>query len=140
MWKIIYSFAKLERSYQNHSWNSQIIQNKGPVHFRNYILGKFFVWRFYSRHISSWLNYSGEFIVRRFYSSRNNRTPKISGFKKTSQKISNLKSLSSSEKLKKFLDKWKYFMTLHWMIFQVSNMQNSHYQSKYWLCNFHQYW
>ena len=65
------------------------------VHFRKSILGKFFVrrfysrhisswlnfsgkfivWRFYSRHISSWLNYSGEFIVRRFYSSRNNRTP-----------------------------------------------------------------
>ena len=40
-----------------------------------HILGKFFVWRFYSRHISSWLNYSGKFIVRRFYSSRNNRTP-----------------------------------------------------------------
>ena len=53
-----------------------VLQNKGPVHFKNYyILGKFFVWRFYSRHISSWLNYSGEFIVRRFYSSRNNRTP-----------------------------------------------------------------
>ena len=65
---------------------------------------------------------------------------KVIWFQKTSQKISNLKSLSSSEKLKKFLDKWKYFMTLHWMIFQVSNMQNSHYQSKYWLCNFHQYW
>ena len=68
-----------------------------------------------------------------------NQIEKLAGFKKTSQKISNLKSLSSSEKLKKFLDKWKYFMTLHWMIFQVSNMQNSHYQSKYWLCNFHQY-
>ena len=39
------------------------------------VLGKFFVRRFYSRHISSWLNYSGKFIVRRFYSSRNNRTP-----------------------------------------------------------------
>ena len=48
---------------------------EGSVHFRNYILGKFFVRRFYSRHISSWLNYSGEFIVRRFYSSRNNWTP-----------------------------------------------------------------
>ena len=42
---------------------------------QNYILGKFFDQRFYSRHISSWLNYSGEFIVWRFYSSRNNRTP-----------------------------------------------------------------
>ena len=42
------------------------------------ILGKFFVRRFYSRHISSWLNYSGEFIVRRFYISRNNRIPCLS--------------------------------------------------------------
>ena len=78
LWRIIYSFAKLERSYQNHSWSSQILQNKGPVHFRKSILGKFFVRRFYSRHISSWHNFSGKFIVWRFYSSRNNRTPKLS--------------------------------------------------------------
>ena len=39
------------------------------------ILGKYFIRRFYSRHNSSWLYYSGEFIVWRFYSSRNNWTP-----------------------------------------------------------------
>ena len=53
----------------------KIVDGTVRVHLRNYILGKFFVPRFYSRHISPWHNYSGKFIVWRFYNSQNNRTP-----------------------------------------------------------------
>ena len=87
-------------------------------------LGKFFVWRFYSRHISSWLNYSGEFIDRRFYSSRNNRTPSISSIYVTLKFRNSLSQLKEGKKI-------RGPQIVYWvLLFQVGSLFSNHQQQQ----------